>query len=138
MIALPIVELIRLEESVKYGTIGVLKINKQVFCYTMEPPDRENATSISSIPAQQYLVRHRISGKHGPTYTVQNVPNRSYINFHSGQYARHTEGCILLGTSISRSDTGQVKLLGSNKAFKAFMSELFNEAEFHLTVREVY
>jgi len=36
---LPIVELIRLEENFQYGTFGVIKINKQVFCICLEPAE---------------------------------------------------------------------------------------------------
>lgn len=49
-----IAELIRLEES-KYGTFAVLKLNKGIFCFSIEPPDNQNISNISSIPAQQYI-----------------------------------------------------------------------------------
>jgi hypothetical protein len=33
----PIVELIRLEEHERYGTLGILRVNKRVYCATLEP-----------------------------------------------------------------------------------------------------
>ena len=51
----PVVELIRLEENATYGTFGIWRINKEVFCVCLEPADELNAVGKSSIPAQQYL-----------------------------------------------------------------------------------
>ena len=50
-----ILELIRLEENDQFGTFGVLRINKQVFCVTEErgmrplPPLWENLTLTGTI-----------------------------------------------------------------------------------------
>ena len=57
---IPILELIRLEES-EAGTFGILRIQKEIALFTLEPQDRVNAVSISCIPAQQYMCRERIA-----------------------------------------------------------------------------
>jgi len=130
-----ILELIRLEETGQ-GTIGVLKINKIVFCFTLEPPDNENLSNVSNIPAQQYNVSPYSSIKYPDVYIVDDVPNRSKILFHSGNIVDHTAGCILLGESLGKLQ-GNRAILNSGKTFDKFKAILQNEGH-HLTVSEVY
>lgn len=133
----PILELIRLEEHETYGTFGVLKINKGVFCVTLEPPDRENQRSVSSIPAQQYTCRRYSSARYPDTFEVTNIPGRSKVLFHPGNIVDHTQGCILLGQYFGKLRDGRA-VLNSGKTFREFMSLMGDAQELHLTVREVY
>ena len=77
-----IAELNRLEES-QQGKFGYLKIDKEIFCITLEPPDELNVSNISSIPAQQYLCNPYSSPKYKDTYIIDSVPGRDYILFHA-------------------------------------------------------
>lgn len=132
-----IVELIRLEEDFDHGTFGVLKIDKKIFCATLEPADLENAKNISSIPAQQYLCRRHVSLKFGETFLIENVPGRDGILFHKGNTIEDTAGCILLGESWKR--LGEFRaVINSHPTFKRFMNTMKDEDVFHLTIREVY
>lgn len=131
-----IVELVRLEEHTD-GTFGVLKINKSVFCVTLEPPDRCNQPNRSCIPAQQYSCRRIQSARYGSTFQVTNVPGRSQILFHAGNIAENTEGCILLGQFFGKLKADRA-VLNSGATFKAFLALMVNEHEFHLTVSEAY
>jgi len=137
-VEVPILELLRLEEDYRAGTIGTLKINKQVFCTTLEPPDLLNEVNVSSIPAQQYRCRPFNSSKFGDTFEVCNIPGRTYVIFHWGNWDDDTEGCILLGESIRYFDTGGRGLWNSKGTFNAFMGALKRYRELHLTIREVY
>ena len=134
---IPIVELIRLEEDAQFGTFGVLKINKQVFCVTLEPPDKENATSISSIPAQQYHCERYKSPKYGNTFKVMGVPSRKHVLFHGGNVVKHTKGCILLAQYFGKLKSNRA-VLNSGNTFKAFLKVMQGWDKFHLTIREVY
>ena len=96
---LPILEIIRLEEN-EFGTFGILKIQKELFCFTLEPSDRLNEPLKSSIPAQQYICLRYQSPKFGETFKIINVPGRTGILFHSGNTSDDTKGCILLGKSF--------------------------------------
>jgi hypothetical protein len=131
-----ILELIRLEETVG-GTIGVLKIDKEVFCMTLEPPDRLNERDRSSIPAQQYRIKKHFSSRFGNTWLVDNVPGREHVLFHAGNRVNDTAGCILLGSEVGKL-TGDQAVLNSGATFKRFLAELQHENEVHLTIREVY
>lgn len=131
-----IVELIRLEEN-HYGTFGVLKINKEVFCCTLEPPDLLNVRNISSIPAQQYICERHRSSKYGNTFKVTNVPGRSSVLIHAGNIVKHTKGCIILGQYFGKLKENRA-VLNSGKTFKCFMTMMDGVGKFHLTIREVY
>ena len=130
----PILELIRLEEAYA-GTFGVLRIQKQIALFTLEPEDRENEIGKSSIPAQQYWCNRIESEKFGETFIVNNVPGRTGILFHAGNWEEHTEGCILLGTSIIEDKRG---VSNSKNAMIKFLTYLKGFDKAHLTIMEVY
>jgi len=133
----PIVELIRLEEDFKDGTFGVLKINKEVFCVTLEPPDIENARNISSIPAQQYVCRRVDSPRYGDTFEICDVPFRTNVLVHPGNQVIHTQGCVLLAQHFGKL-RGDRAVLNSGNTFRAFLSRMTMHNTFHLTIKEEY
>ena len=133
----PILELIRLEEDEAFGTFGVLRIQKEVFCVTLEPADRLNAPQVSSIPAQQYLIKRHISPKFGETFQVMDVPGRAAVLLHAGNVVGHTQGCIILGQFFGKLKEDRA-VLNSGETFKQFMAALAGHDEAHLTIREEY
>lgn len=135
---IPIIELVRLETSKNYGTLGVLKINKKVFCCTIEPPDNENERNISSIPTGQYICRRYNSPTFGETFQVIEVTGRSGILFHKGNTEGDTAGCIILGQSFEKLGSHERAVINSGKTFEMFMSELSGYIEFNLTISEYY
>lgn len=134
---IPITRLIRLEENHQYGTFGVLLINTEVFCVTLEPADWFNQPDISSIPAQQYICRRIITPIHEETFEVMNVPGRLKILFHSGNIITDTLGCIILGQYFDKLK-GNKAVLNSGKTFMKFMEEMKGFDSFHLTIKEEY
>jgi len=130
-----ILELIRLEETAQ-GTIGILKINKEVFCFTLEPPDLENRANKSSIPAQQYTVKPYSSQNYPDAFEITNVPDRSYVLFHPGNVVNNTAGCVLLGESLGKLQ-GNRAILNSGKTFDKFRT-ILRSGGHHLTISEVY
>jgi len=138
MIIYPIVELIRLEEDFKYGTFGVLKIQKEVFCVTLEPADLLNKKGISSIPAQQYTCERYSSQKYPNTFQIMNVPDRDLILFHAGNEITHTEGCVILAQYYGKLKSVGRAVLNSGSTFNEFMERMIDFDQFHLTIKEVY
>jgi len=130
-----VVEIVRLEES-EEGTFGILKINKEVFCCTLEPQDKANQTNASSIPAQQYICKRTVSPRHGDTFSVTNVPERLHVLFHAGNIDDHTAGCILLGQYFGKLK-GNRAVLNSGITFEHFL-EVLGKEPFHLTIQEHY
>lgn len=132
----PVVEIVRLEES-DLGTFGALRLNKRLVCATLEPPDRENAADVSSIPAQQYRCLRTVSPRFGETFEVADVPGRSHVLFHPGNTVGNTHGCILLGGGWGPVG-GERGVLASRAAFAGFMELLAGRDAFHLTIYERY
>jgi len=133
---MPIVELVRLEEAAE-GSFGVLRVNKEVVCVTLEPPDRLNEQNVSSIPEQQYLCSRVNSPRFGDTYEVTAVPGRSEVLFHTGNTVDDTHGCILLGASYGELG-GKRAVLASKDAFARFKALLDGAQTFHLTISKHY
>lgn len=106
-----IVELIRLETS-DSGTFGVLKVDKRIFCLTLEPPEKQNWVNTSCIPCGQYVCSRHVSPAHGECYSVDDVPGRTHILFHAGNNVHQTSGCILVGERVG-SLRGQRSVLNS-------------------------
>lgn len=133
-----IAELIRLESSAQ-GMLGVLKINKAVFCFTLEPPDKENKPYVSCVPAGQYICSLVQSPRHGETYEVKEVHERSQILFHPGNTVDNTEGCILPGSTVGKINTSphQRAVLNSGQTFRKLM-QIMNGQDFHLTILEFF
>ena len=89
-------------------TLGKLFIHDGVFeqfrCATLELPWKNNQRRISCIPVGAYkCVKHR-SPKFGDCLHVLNVPGRSEILIHYGNYYQDTLGCILPGVGFADID----------------------------------
>ena len=128
-------ELIRLESS-QSGVFGALKIDKEVFCVTLEPPDYLNIRNFSCIPTGQYECQLWNSPKFGKTYLVMGVPDRASIVFHAGNTIADTEGCIIVGETWAKLK-GDRAVLNSGKTFRELMIRL-QDVTIHLTIREEY
>ena len=133
----PCVEIIRLEENADHGTFGVMRIQKQVFCVTLEPADLLNKANVSSIPAQQYWCHRMVSPRFGETFEVQNVPGRTHILFHSGNTDDNTEGCILIAQHFGKIGKNRA-ILNSGETWTRFMNKMADFPGFHLTIKEEY
>lgn len=134
---IPVIELTRLEENALCGTFGVLRINKQVFCVTLEPADLENMAGRSSIPAQQYRMQRVMSNRFGETFEVCDVPGRTLIRLHPGNRTRDTEGCIILAQHYGKF-SGDRAVLNSGETFRAFMRHMAGHGTAHLTIHECF
>lgn len=131
-----VAELIRHEEGER-GVIGILKIDKEVFCYTLELPDKMNKINEGCIPNKQYKCERIISPKFGETFEITNVPGRSYILFHKGNTVDDTSGCVILGSEVGKL-RGQRAVLNSGRTFEQFMAIMADKSMFHLTIKTEY
>jgi hypothetical protein len=100
-------KLIRLHES-NVQTLGHLLIYEgitKVFdCMTLELADKDNQRSVSRIPAGTYWVEKHNSPKFGKSFWVKDVPGRSEILIHVGNFYRDTRGCVLAGDGFEDID----------------------------------
>ncbi len=134
---MPVVEVVRVEESFDHGTFGYMKIQKKVFCVTLEPADLLNRQNVSSIPAQQYICKRIISPKYKLCFEITNVPGRSHVLIHPGNIDDHTEGCIIVGQYWGKLGENR-SVNNSGNTYKRFMERMRGYDLFHLTVSENY
>ncbi len=78
-------------------TLGYLSFD-DFSCYTLEKPWLDNKINVSAIPDGTYIAKRRHSEKYGHHWILQDVPGRSLILIHIGNYPTDTKGCILVGT----------------------------------------
>lgn len=91
-------------------TIGRLYVNGELWCNTLEDPVREIAKDgsgkikgVTAIPKGRYRVLVTMSPKfHRMLPYVMNVPHFEGIRIHSGNTAKDTEGCILVGENTKK------------------------------------
>jgi len=89
---------------------------------TLELPWKNNMNKVSCIPVGKYKVVPRNSPKYGDHFHVLDVPNRSFILFHSGNYHTQIEGCILVGlTHADINGDGQLDVTSSKDAMGALL-----------------
>lgn len=125
------------------GTFGVLRFDGRAVS-TGELPWRENRRNVSCIPGGKYLCRIIRSPRFGTVYHVKNVPGRSGVLIHSGNYAgdtsrgwrTHSHGCILPGLRRGRLGD-QRAVLCSCPALGQLVAALRRQP-FILEIREAY
>ena len=111
------------------GTLGVLTVGGVEF-YTVERPWEENLPRISCIPEGEYAMKRRKSPKFGWSWEVKNVPNRTYILFHSANFPDELQGCIAPGMALM---SDRIAVARSRDAMKE-LEELTHEKECSLVI----
>lgn len=79
-------------------TMGYLVADGKAICYTLELPWKDNSNNISCIPTGTYKGILRYDKKDGWRIQLDNVPNRTGVQIHMGNYTTQIEGCVLVGT----------------------------------------
>ena len=104
---------------------------------SLELPWLNNQRRISCIPLGTYKARNHKSPKFGRTLWLQEVPNRSEILIHPGNYHTQILGCILIGKDlkdinkdgyldVTRSRVAMKELMDSLKDIDSIMLEIVN------------
>lgn len=133
--------LLRTETS-DHGTFGVLSIDDW-WCYTLEPPWRDNKPQISCIPKGEYQVQPWNSPRFPQTYNVMRVPDRTAILTHQGNLAgdkdkgflRHSLGCILVGKK--QGWLGKQKAVLLSAVAMRELREMVGRSKFYLDIEGV-
>ena len=98
------------------GILFVVSHNRLLNTFnTLELPWRNNQRNISCIPTGEYDVTPRHSARFGNHLHVLDVPNRSFILFHVGNWPRNTEGCILPGLGLVDIDNDGIPEVVSSR-----------------------
>lgn len=103
-------------------------------CFTLELPWLDNQRGKSCAPAGKYKAFKRNSPKNGLVFELRDVPNRSNIQCHAGNYTRQIEGCILVGSSIAFLDGDSIPDVTNSKATLDKLLSLLPD-EFEVTIK---
>lgn len=91
------------------------------FC-TLELPWENNEQRVSCIPAGTYKVVKRYSRKYKRHLHITNVPGRSYILIHPGNYHSQILGCILPGSEHADiNQDGHMDVIQSRQTMERIM-----------------
>lgn len=105
-----------------------------VICLTLEEPWRMNKRNISCIPPGSYRMVKRLSPKRGIyVWELVDVPGRSNIQIHAGNFLSDTEGCPLVGLQHSDPEAPP-SIHDSQRAFRMWMGATEPENEAMLEV----
>jgi hypothetical protein len=111
------------EPSNDVCTFGSLFCEEDFLCYTLEDPIRDKKIpDITAIPAGKYRVRLTYS----PRFKKQlplliDVPQYEGVRIHAGNWARDTEGCLLVG--MERNDAENM-VLKSQRALARVVTQI--------------
>jgi len=121
------------------GELYLLSDNEAVLnkWMTLELPDMNNTRYISRIPASTYKAIVHTSPRFGKTLWIQDVPNRSEILIHQGNYHTQIKGCILIGQNhIDINIDGLKDVTSSRKSMAKLMSELQGLESIEITIKD--
>ena len=144
-----VAELTREKENIKQteGTLKVYDTSKkdnngkviaeEIFtCKTLELPWKNNQRNVSCIPEGPYTVEKRWTQERQNHFHVLNVPDRSFILIHSGNYYSHTLGCILPGQDLTDINNDGFKDVTQSKATLTKLNEILPKS-FELTIKKL-
>ena len=126
-------KIIRVENNMQWGAFGVLLLDGQAFCVTLERPESGNLPDVSCIPVGVYQCSKTHSAHFGvDLFAVRDVPGRENIEIHFGNVDTDSLGCILLGSEFGTVNN-QPAICGSRAAFDKFMAAANGDTEMQLT-----
>lgn len=126
------------------GTHGTIKFPSGVEIHTAERPWLDNKRGVSCIPEGEYnlgmrespVVSRSTRGRYRKGWEVQNVPDRSFIMFHPGNWPLiDSDGCILPGMSKSFDRGDEPVVWRSQEAMDIFMKQMKDEKIEKIAIR---
>lgn len=129
------IELIR--TYYREGVNGVLKIDGQEICCTIELLWLGNQARVSCIPEGRYLLRRRYSRRFPSHFEIVGVEGRKYILFHAANNAdKELRGCIapvLVHTGEGKGSFSQAALDRMKESLHPLLN---NGQEVYLTIKK--
>ena len=115
-------------------TIGRLFVDGVYECDTLEDVVREGGVKVAgetAIPAGKYPVRITWSVRFKKNLPIlDNVPNFTGVRIHTGNTAKDTEGCILVGYNRVKG-----RVVDSRAAFKRLFAKLKTVQQIELEIK---
>lgn len=99
-------------------------------CKTLELPWIDNKQNVSCIPVGSYTVKKHISPTFKDCLKVQDVPDRTHILIHAGNFYTDIKGCILVGEEfLDINNDGNMDVVDSKRTLRALLSILPDQFE---------
>lgn len=92
-------------------------------CKALELPWRNNERQVSCIPEGMYKTKKRISAKYDEHFHLLDVPNRSWILIHHGNFPEDVLGCILVGRNHVDLDGDRLYDVSHSKVTMGHLNE---------------
>jgi len=131
--------LTRLTQNSKQTT-GILLVHNSTTDYvrfsTIELPWLNNKKMISCIPPGTYTAKKIKSYSFGWCIQILDVPNRTAILIHAGNFYTNTKGCILVGEHFGKiNKDSEIDISNSRKSVKKLLTYFPSEKPFTITIR---
>jgi len=108
-----------------------------IYFSTLELPNKNNRKWVSCIPAGKYMCKVRQSDKYGTHLHIQDVPGRSMILMHYGNYNSDTKGCILVGEKFAKlNKDDDFDVTNSRKTMKKILDFINGDDNIELIINE--
>lgn len=106
--------------SLENQTMGKLNVyegwNIIAIAKTLEPPWKNNKRMVSCIPVGKYWVIKRWSPRFKKHFHILDVPNRTWILIHAGNFYWNSTGCVLVGEDFGHLNKDGIPDLVNSKA----------------------
>lgn len=128
------------------GTYGEMVFPNGEKFFTVERSWEGNKPNVSCIPDGTYrlgmrassVVKRSSGGRHDEGWEVMDVPGRSYIMIHPGNWPKNFQGCIGVGRgmSIMKDSSGNLvhSVTSSRDAFMRMMEIMDEHTEWELVI----
>jgi len=104
---------------------------------TIELPWLNNEPFISCIPPGTYKASKILSPTFGWCIQILNVPNRTNILLHNGNFYTNTKGCIIVGKLFAKINIDlQTDISNSRQAIKQLTSYFKPNQIFNITIQK--
>lgn len=103
----------------------------------LELPWKDNERLVSCIPEGLYLVRRRWTAKFKWHYHLQDVPDRTYILQHPGNFTSQIKGCQLPGRELNYLDVDHIQDVTNSRTTLDEMLKKFG-GEYILNIGSFY
>lgn len=125
--------LLTLERSyLQHCVIGELHVPGFHTYATIERPWRGNERNISCIPEGVYQCKPFSGRRFKNVWQLMDVPDRTYILIHAGNWAKDVQGCIAVGKALSSTD---YMVMNSGDAIDELRGHLPDEFQIRVTVK---
>jgi hypothetical protein len=124
------------------STLGLLFMDNEFFCYTLEDEFRiKKVKGETRIPEGTYelTIRQEVSGltkRYRDRYSwfdkhimLKDVPGFNYIYIHIGNDDDDSDGCILLGSTINNNKVDEGFVGNSRLTFKSFYRKVYSHLD---------